>query len=42
MITNYLYLYKHDLNDIGIYLSKQKRTTYKIVKLFKQDEINNA
>jgi hypothetical protein len=39
-MTTHLYLYKHVLNDMGIYLSKKKiykLKTYIFVKLFKKD-----
>jgi len=47
MIINHLYLYKHVLGDIDIYLSKNKINlpkhlkTYISIRLFKQDEAND-
>jgi hypothetical protein len=46
MISTHLYLYKHDLSEIGIHLSKERKKTqtfktFIFVKLFKQDEVKN-
>jgi hypothetical protein len=35
MITNHLYMYKHVLSDMGIYLSKENKILCIFMKLFK-------
>jgi hypothetical protein len=40
MITNHLYLYQHVLNDMGIYLSKEKYTRLEnVIYYIKSDKL---